>query len=63
VLYFFGVFASYLLVLHREKQSFPWKKVIGPALYWTALIAVVVVLFMVFMYHYHFVRHWPFLMK
>ncbi|MCS7025248.1 MAG: twin-arginine translocase subunit TatC [Bryobacteraceae bacterium] len=29
LLYFVGVFASYLLVLHRENQKFPWKLLFG----------------------------------
>jgi sec-independent protein translocase protein TatC len=33
-LFFTGVFAGYLLVLHREQRSFPWRK----TLLWTALV-------------------------
>jgi sec-independent protein translocase protein TatC len=61
-LYFVGVFASYLLVLHREGQRFPWRKI----LLWTALIVIVLAAFGVFEfrhYHMHFIRHWPFLKK
>ena len=36
-LYFVGLFASYLLVLNREGQRFPWKKI----LWWTALVVIV----------------------
>ena len=37
LLYFLGVFASYLLVMRREKRRFPWRVFI----YW--LIAMIVV--------------------
>jgi sec-independent protein translocase protein TatC len=60
LLYFVGLFASYLLVLHREERRFPWKKflyvlfviliIIGIALYLAAAT-----------YGYHFQMHWPFL--
>jgi sec-independent protein translocase protein TatC len=63
VLYFVGVFASYLLVLHREKRSFPWRKVIKPLLFWTLMTIIGVVAIAVFAYHYKLVMHWPFLMK
>ena len=63
VLYFVGVFASYLLVLHREKRSFPWRKVAKPALYWTLITLVGLIAIAVFAYHYRMVAHWPFLVK
>src|SRR3974390_3486139 len=34
MLFFLGVFAGYILTLHREKRRFPWAKVIG----WTVVI-------------------------
>ncbi len=61
-LFFVGVFAGYLLVLHREKQRFPWGKVMKwllPLLVILALIGWV----MVAKYHFHVVHHWPFLTK
>jgi sec-independent protein translocase protein TatC len=61
-LYFVGVFASYLLVLHREGRRFPWKKV----LYWpfVVLFAVAgVVYLMVTRYGFHLVPHWPYLTR
>jgi len=40
LLYFLGVFASYALVMRREKRRFPWR----PFLYWLiAMIAVVAI--------------------
>ena len=65
LLYFVGVFASYLLVLKREGRSFPWRVTI------LVLFAVIVVLLglgalLIGHYHYHglhFVNHWPFVTK
>ncbi len=62
LLFFVGVFASYLLVLHREKQRFPWKKII----YWVVVILVIIagVLYLAMTrYGYHYVPHWPFLTR
>jgi sec-independent protein translocase protein TatC len=61
-LYFVGVFASYLLVLHREGRRFPWKAVF----LWSGVIVVALAAFAYFEvwhYHMHWVRHWPFLAK
>ena len=62
MLFFLGIFLSYLLVLKREHRRFPWK----PFLLWlgiavgliAAALAVAVVV-----YHLHWVWHWPFLAK
>lgn len=62
LLYFCGVFASYLLVLRREKQSFPWRKVIPYVLIGIALLAGIVAV-LIYGYHYHPVWKWPFLVK
>jgi sec-independent protein translocase protein TatC len=62
MLFFVGVFAGYLLVLHREKRKFPWAKVMP----WLLVILVILALttwVLVTKYHYHLVKHWPFLMK
>ncbi|MGC9972536.1 MAG: twin-arginine translocase subunit TatC, partial [Bryobacteraceae bacterium] len=61
-LFFVGIFAGYLLTLHREHQQFPWKK----ALYWTGAILVVIAgaLYLALpRLGYHFVAHWPFLKR
>ncbi|MEP6961896.1 MAG: twin-arginine translocase subunit TatC [Acidobacteriota bacterium] len=62
VLFFLGVFASYLLVLHREGQSFPWKAfliwVISVLLLIGAFVAI-----MVFAYGYKLIPYSPFLTK
>jgi sec-independent protein translocase protein TatC len=60
LLFFVGVFAGYLLVLHREQQSFPWLK----ATLW--LLAGLLILaaagwMAATKYHYHFLTRWPFL--
>jgi len=61
-LFYVGIFASYLLVLHREHKKFPWAKVIK----WTAIVlavlAVAVYMAMV-RYHLRIVPHWPFFMR
>ncbi len=61
-LFYLGIFAGYILVLHREKRKFPWR----PVLKWTGLTLLVlaaVVYFLIARYHYHLVRHWPFLTR
>jgi|SRR5581483_11766290 len=62
LLYFMGVFASYLLVMRRENRRFPWR-----IFFWwlLAVVAVVgiVVLYLVAEQHYHFVPRWPFLAR
>lgn len=62
VLFFLGVFASYLLVLNREGQKFPWKAFfiwIGCVL---VLVGAVVAL-MITQYNYKLVPYSPFLVK
>ena len=62
LLYFMGVFASYLLVMRRENRRFPWKMF----LWWLlAVVAVLIICVIVAIvkYHYHFALRWPFLVK
>ncbi|MEO7144233.1 MAG: twin-arginine translocase subunit TatC [Bryobacteraceae bacterium] len=62
VLYFAGVFASYLLVLRREKKRFPWK----PVLFTFAGIAIViagVIYLMLARYGFKLIGHWPYLTR
>jgi sec-independent protein translocase protein TatC len=62
MLFFVGVFAGYLLVLHREKRRFPWAKILYGVL--VALVAVSGLLWLaVTKYGYHFVSHWPFMIR
>lgn len=62
LLFFLGVFASYLLVLKREGGKFPWRMVLLVLLGIVLVIAGVIALF-VYRYHYHFVTKWPYFMK
>jgi sec-independent protein translocase protein TatC len=62
VLFFLGIFLSYLLVLKREKQRFPWR----PFLLWLSIvlaILIAVVAVMVIEYHFHVTWRWPFVVK
>lgn len=62
ILFYAGIFASYLLVLKRENRTLPWKKI--------GLITLIVVLLIfglcyvaVSRFHYHYIAHWPFLTR
>jgi len=62
ILFYIGIFASYLLVLNRENRKFPWRtfamwSVVG--LLALAALAVGALLY----YGYHFVPHWPIFVK
>jgi sec-independent protein translocase protein TatC len=59
LLFYFGIFASYLLVLHREHRAFPWRT----ALIWVIPISLLLAAagyFVATRYGYHLVTHWPF---
>jgi sec-independent protein translocase protein TatC len=60
LLFYLGVFASYLLVLHRENRRFPWKVFAIIVLGVLMLLAGVLYL-AITKYGYHVVRTWPFL--
>jgi sec-independent protein translocase protein TatC len=61
LLYFVGLFASYLLVLRREEKKFPWGKIaIGLAVLVLVLAGLVVVL--VHYNHFQLIPKWPFLL-
>jgi sec-independent protein translocase protein TatC len=62
LLFFLGVFASYLLVLHREGQKFPWKAFFIWMGSIVALIAAVVAA-AVYYYGFKLIPYWPFLTK
>jgi sec-independent protein translocase protein TatC len=58
VLFYVGIFASYILVLSREKRRFPW----GTFFKWLAIVIVVLALVALLAarhYGYHFVMRWP----
>jgi sec-independent protein translocase protein TatC len=62
LLFFVGVFASYLLVLKREGKKFPWGAVVGITL--AVLLAFGGIGYWVLLkMHYHFVQHWPLFVK
>jgi sec-independent protein translocase protein TatC len=58
LLFFVGVFAGYLLVIHREGKRFAW----GNAMLWLVVIASTAILGWVIVerYHLHIMQHWPF---
>lgn len=62
LLYFIGVFASYLLVLHREGERLPWRKITWTVLALAALLAATAAVF-VLRFGYHWMWKWPFLVK
>ena len=62
LLFYIGIFASYLLVLHRENRRFPWK------IFWMIVMAVLLLLaggvwLAITRYGYHLVPKWPFLLR
>ncbi|MBI5087271.1 MAG: twin-arginine translocase subunit TatC [Acidobacteria bacterium] len=62
LLYFAGVFASYLLVLKREGEKFPWRVVLYPAFVLAVAIAGLLWLATT-KYGYHWIWTWPFLTR
>jgi sec-independent protein translocase protein TatC len=60
-LYFVGVFLSYLIVLRREGQRFPWKPTIRIAIISALVIAAIWGLMTYF--HLHLLRQWPFITR
>jgi len=62
LLFYVGVFASYLLVLHRENRRFPWGKALGIAAIIVALIAAGLYVYLS-KSGYHLVPAWPFITR
>lgn len=59
LLFFVGIFASYLLVLNREGRRFPWHKILIPT--GIVLLLVAAGLFLaITKFGFHLVPHWPF---
>jgi sec-independent protein translocase protein TatC len=62
LLFYIGIFASYVLVLKREGRKLPWMMILGIlALVLAATGAGLIIATQVM--HYHFIRSWPFLTR
>jgi sec-independent protein translocase protein TatC len=62
LLFFLGIFASYLLVLRRESRSFPWTHFLR----WLAAVVIALAVcaaVAVLKFHFHLTWHWPFLVR
>jgi sec-independent protein translocase protein TatC len=62
VLFYIGIFASYILVLSREKKRFPWATFFK----WLGIVialAVVISWLVLKYYGYHFAAQWPFFVR
>jgi sec-independent protein translocase protein TatC len=59
LLFYVGIFAGYLLVLHREKRRFPWRRTILISLGVLILLALGLY-FLLHRYGIELVLHWPF---
>jgi sec-independent protein translocase protein TatC len=62
ILFYVGIFASYLLVLHRENRRFPW----GTFFRWLGIVVAVLAMvgwLVARHYGYHFNVSWPFLVR
>jgi sec-independent protein translocase protein TatC len=62
ILFYFGIFAGYLLVLNRENRRFPWKKTMTIVIPVLLLLALVLYL-SITRYGMKLVPHWPFLSR
>jgi sec-independent protein translocase protein TatC len=62
LLFYVGIFAGYLVVLHRENRRFPWRTTILIGLGVLMLLAGALYL-AITKYGFHLVPKWPFLMR
>jgi sec-independent protein translocase protein TatC len=62
ILFYFGIFTGYLLVLNRENRRFPWKKTMTIVIPVLLLLALVLYL-SITRYGMKLVPHWPFLTR
>jgi sec-independent protein translocase protein TatC len=60
LLFYIGIFASYLLVLNREQRRFPWK-IFGIVFLVVVLILTGILYMAITKFGYHVVPKWPFL--
>jgi sec-independent protein translocase protein TatC len=62
ILFYVGIFASYLLVLKRENRKFPWRTFLMWAV--VAVIGLCVIGYIASLYYgFHFVNRWPYFLK
>jgi sec-independent protein translocase protein TatC len=61
MLFYIGIFASYLLVLHREHRVFPWRKTIITLVIIVLLLIGIGIFLAVTKYGFRLVLRWPFL--
>jgi hypothetical protein len=62
MLFYIGIFASYILVLKREDRRLPWAVILGIVALVLALAAGVL-FFLIKVLHFHLIPVWPFLTK
>jgi sec-independent protein translocase protein TatC len=61
MLFYIGIFASYLLVLHREHRVFPWRKTIATLVIIVLLLIGIGLFLAITKYGFKLVLRWPFL--
>jgi sec-independent protein translocase protein TatC len=62
ILFYFGIFAAYLLVLHRENRKFPWRIAMTIVLAVLLLLALAVYV-SITKFGMHLVPRWPFITR
>jgi sec-independent protein translocase protein TatC len=62
MLFYVGILASYILTLSREGKKFPWRKAL-PYIGTVALVVAGLIYFAITKYGYHWIGHWPFLIR
>jgi len=62
MLFYVGIFASYVLTLSREGKRLPWRKILTIAGI-VALVVAGLIYFAIIKFHYHWIMHWPFLIR
>ncbi len=62
ILFYIGIFASYILVLHREKRRFPWRTFFRWLLIGLVVVAAAAWAASVY-FGFHFAYRWPFFVR